>query len=221
MRLLIVEDDRGIAEALRSALDSQGIIVDLAVSLAQARAAVRAAAFGLVVVDWNLPDGEGVSFVRELRADGLACPVLMLTARDSTVDKVAALDAGADDYITKPFDIDELLARLRALARRPSEARLPTLHLGALEFDFTSRQASVNGIPLDLPKKQVLVLEALCLRAGRTVSRDSLTNAVYGFDELIGSNTLESHISRLRKALAEAGVQIHTLRGLGYVIKAE
>lgn len=220
MKVLIVEDDVQLAESLRVALAARGMIADIAVNVAQAKAATLVAEYRVCIVDWNLPDATGIDVLKALRARRVHTSVLMLTARDSTAEKVCALDAGADDFLSKPYDIDELLARLRALARRPSEMAPPPLKLAGLEFDFEACQASGNGVKIELPRKQLLVLEALALRAGRTVSRESLTNAIYSIDDLIESNALESHVSRLRKAIGGYGAEIHTLRGLGYVLRA-
>lgn len=220
MRVLIVEDDVQLAESLRTALAARGMVADIAVNVAQAAAATMIAVYRVCIVDWNLPDGTGIDVLKILKSRRVHTSILMLTARDSTAEKVVALDAGADDYLAKPYDIDELLARLRALARRPTEMALPPLQLANLKFDFEACQAFGAGAEIELPRKQLLVLEALALRAGRTVSRESLTNAIYSIDDMIESNTLESHISRLRKAIGNYGVEIHTLRGLGYVLRA-
>jgi two-component system OmpR family response regulator len=220
MRVLLVEDDRGFANALKGALESQGMVVDVAPDLAQARQALQQTEYRLLILDWQLPDGDGVELIDFARRACSGVPVLMLTARHQVQDKVVGLDAGADDYLTKPFDVNELLARIRAVCRRPAQEQLPTVTIGQLEYDFANHQATVAGVPLQLPRRQLLVLEALCLRAGRTVPRSRLQEAVYGFDETIESNSLESHVSRLRRALAPAFVEIHSMRGLGYLLQA-
>lgn len=144
----------------------------------------------------------------------------MLTAKGTLSDKVEGLDVGADDYLVKPVAIEELMARIRAVSRRPSAMVTPRLRLGRLEFDFESLQAQVDGQLLALPRRQVLVLQALAMRQGRTVTRSALEAAVYGFDDEIQSNALDAHISKLRKALqqAGAGVEIHVIRGVGYLL---
>ncbi|MET0290241.1 MAG: response regulator transcription factor [Pseudoxanthomonas sp.] len=220
MRILLVEDDAAFASALTTSLEANSLLVDWMPSLALAEAALAQSSYRMVLLDRQLPDGDGAQFVPRVRAIQGDVPVLLLTAKHHVADRVAGLDAGADDYLTKPFDISELLARIRALSRRPAQMLLPHLELGRLSFDFAAREAFIDGQPQALPRRQLLVLEALCLRQGRTVSRTALEEAVYGINEHIESNTLESHVSRLRRALAHAGVEIHTLRGVGYLIKA-
>lgn len=219
MRILLVEDDQGLSQAMIGALSAHGILLDVAADLSQARQALSGADYRVLILDWQLPDGEGVSLIAHARRLHPGLPVLMLTARHRVDDRIQGLDAGADDYVTKPFDVNELLARIRAVCRRPAQPQIPTITLGALQFDFANRCASLNGANLPLPRRQLLVLETLCLRAGRTVSRERLQGAVYGFDDNIESNSLESHISRLRRTLAPAGLEIHAMRGLGYLLQ--
>ncbi|ALN57913.1 response regulator [Lysobacter enzymogenes] len=220
MRILLVEDDQGLSQALKSALAAHSIVLDVAADLGAARRALSDADYRVLILDWQLPDGEGISLIPLARRAQPGLPVLILTARHQVEDRIQGLDAGADDYITKPFDVNELLARIRAVCRRPTQQQIPSMTLGALQFDFGDRCASLHGVRLNLPRRQLLVLEALCLRAGRTVSRAKLQEAVYGFDDNIESNTLESHISRLRRTLAPAGIEIHAMRGLGYLLQA-
>lgn len=220
MRILLVEDDQGLSQAMKSALAAHSIVLDVAPNISQARQALSNADYRALILDWQLPDGEGISLIAYAHLTHPGLPILMLTARGHVDDRIQGLDAGADDYITKPFDVNELLARLRAVCRRPAEHQIPTILLGSLQFDFVNRCATLSGVDLQLPRRQLLVLEALCLRAGRTVSRAKLQEAVYGFDDNIESNSLESHISRLRRTLAPAGIEIHAMRGLGYLIQA-
>jgi len=196
------------------------VVADVVDTLAAAAAALRDPVHQLLLLDRQLPDGDGLAFVAIARALRPNLPVIMLTAKGSLGDKVEGLDVGADDYLVKPVAIEELMARIRAVARRPTEMVTPVLQLGRLRFDFESLQAQVDGHALPLPRRQLLVLQALALRQGRTVTRSGLEEAVYGFDDDIQSNALDAHISKLRKALqqAGAGVEIHVIRGVGYLL---
>ena len=220
MRILLVEDDPDLSRALQSGLERQGVVADAVGTLADAAAALREPVHQLLLLDRQLPDGDGVAFVAVARGLRPNLPVIMLTAKGSLTDKVQGLDVGADDYLVKPVAIEELMARIRAVSRRPSELSTPLLQLGRLQFDFQALQAVVGGQPLALPRRQLLVLQALAVRQGRTVTRSALEEAVYGFDDEIQSNALDAHISKLRKALqlADAGVEIHVIRGVGYLL---
>nr|WP_241900271.1 response regulator transcription factor [Stenotrophomonas maltophilia] len=205
MRILLVEDDPDLSRALQSGLERQGVVADVVGSLAEAALALREPVHQLLLLDRQLPDGDGAGFVASARALRPNLAVIMLTAKGTLSDKVEGLDVGADDYLVKPVAIEELMARIRAVSRRPSAMVTPSLRLGRLEFDFESLQAQVEGQPLALPRRQVLVLQALAMRQGRTVTRSALEAAVYGFDDEIQSNALDAHISKLRKALQQAG----------------
>lgn len=221
MRLLLVEDEPEMAAMLAATLRNQGIVVDSAGSLDIAREAIRSTAHDVVLLDRTLPDGDGLELVPQLRAGDAHIPVIVLSARGSTDDRIEGLDNGADDYLPKPFSVEELLARLRAVLRRPNEVRMEPVRLANLSFDLEARQASVDGRPLDLPRRELLVLEALMRRSGRSVTRGVLEEAVFGFDDEIASNTLDAHISRLRRRLSDAGARIdlHAIRGIGYLIR--
>lgn len=222
MRILLVEDEPEMASVLRIALHKRGILLDHADTLADGARHVDATPYNALVLDRRLPDGDGLALVSDLRAAGNQVPVLMLTARDALDDRVAGLDAGADDYLGKPFAVEELLARIRALLRRPAATQADALDIAALSFDFTHCEASVGGRRLELPRRELLALEALLRRAGRTVLRAALERAVFGFDAEIQSNALDTHVSRLRKKLADldAGVEICSIRGVGYLLRA-
>ena len=168
-----------------------------------------------------MPDADGLTLLPILRGRGISVPVIVLTAKGDLADRVAGLDHGADDYLAKPFALEELLARLRAVLRRPSGIAADVLRVGELTFDFGSRQAFVGGQLMALRRRELLVLEALARRRGRTVLRSALEEAVYSFDDEIQSNALDTHVSRLRKKLndAGAGVEIHPIRGVGYLMK--
>jgi DNA-binding response OmpR family regulator len=221
LRILLVEDEPEMAAALGAALKNYDMVVDHFSTLADAEEAVSLNAYGAILLDRQLPDGDGLTLIPMLRAKGLGVPVIVLTARGDLVDRVAGLNGGADDYLGKPFAVEELLARLRAVLRRPADMASETITLGRLCFDFGQREACVGDEPLDLPRRELLVLETLLRRMGRTVARSSLEEAVYGIDDEIQSNALDTHVSRLRRKLSEsqAGVEIHAIRGVGYLLK--
>ena len=219
MRLLLVEDNDRLAQLVVKGLSEAGFTADRVARLDEAAAALAAAKFDIVVLDLSLPDGDGGEWLRKRRAAGDKLPVLMLTARASTGDKVKGLNSGADDYLAKPFEMEELVARLKALLRRPGGVLGLTLELGKLSFDTVHRETAVAGRRLSLSASELTLLELLLRRAGRVVPRRLLEEGLYGFDDDVGPNSLEAHVSRLRKKLeaAEAGVEIHTLRGVGYL----
>ncbi len=221
MRILLIEDEAEFAKPLRSALERDRFVVDWVSSIALATVALRSGAHELVLLDRTLPDGDGLSLIPPLRLNMPGVPIIVLSARGELADRVAGLDDGADDYLVKPFDLEELLARMRAVQRRPNEVAPDEVIVGDLVFDMAFGEARVRGTPLDLQRREVSVLTALLRRRGRTVLREMLEEAVYGFDDTIQSNTLDSHISRLRRKLgdADAGVEIHTVRGVGYLLR--
>lgn len=221
MRILLVEDEPEMAGALSSALKGYDMIVDHVPTLAEAEEAISAEVHAAVLLDRQLPDGDGLALIPKLRARVDGVPIIVLTARSELADRIAGLDSGADDYLAKPFAVEELLARLRAVLRRPAGLQPDSMRAGRLAFDFGHREVSVDGRPLDLPRRELLVLEALLRRMGRTVLRPALEEAVYNFDDEIQSNALDTHISRLRRKLADAnaGVEIHSIRGVGYLLK--
>ena len=221
MRVLLVEDEPEMAAALTVALKNYDMAIDHVTTLADAEEAAFVNDYGAILLDRQLPDGDGLTLIPKLRVKGAGVPVIVLTARGELADRIAGLDTGADDYLGKPFAVEELLARLRAVLRRPADLPPETMRLGRLSFDLSNREASVAGRPLDLPRRELLVLEALLRRMGRTVTRSSLEEAVYGIDDEIQSNALDTHVSRLRRKLseAEAEVQIHGIRGIGYLLK--
>ena len=220
MRILLVEDETDMVRALMAALDRQDIVVDHAATLDIAREAVLSDVYDVVLLDRKLPDGDGLSLIPVLRRVREGLPIIVLSALGSSDHRVAGLDVGADDYISKPFSTDELLARIRAILRRPARLGEIFVTVGRLKFNLSARCAEVDGALLDLTRREMLALEILVRRAGRTVSRSALEEAVYGFDDEIASNALDVHISRLRGKLSAAAVDIHAIRGLGYVIQA-
>ena len=210
-----------MAAALGQALARHDMIVDCAANLADAARMADEEVHDAIVLDRQLPDGDGLTLIPKLRARGNATPVLVLTARGDLADRVAGLDRGADDYLGKPFAFEELLARLRALLRRPAQVRTDVIRVGRLAYDFGHREASVDEKPIDLRRRELLVVEALVRRLGRMVLRESLMEAVFGLDDDIQPNALDTHVSRLRRKLAEAGagVTIHGIRGVGYLLR--
>jgi DNA-binding response OmpR family regulator len=222
MRLLLVEDNDRLAQFVVKGLSDAGFTTDRVGSLEDASAAMAAARFDALVLDLGLPDGDGGEWLKERRAGGESVPALILTARASTGDKVKGLNAGADDYLSKPFEMAELVARLKALLRRPGGALALTLELANIRFDTVNRETTVAGRVVVLSRSELTLLELLLRRAGRVVVRRTLEEGLYGFDDDVGPNSLEAHVSRLRKKLEAAGatVQIHTLRGVGYLAGA-
>jgi DNA-binding response OmpR family regulator len=218
MRVLIVEDDALVGEGLSRGLRHLGFAVEWVRDGTAARAAL-ADAFDAVVLDLGLPRVDGLSLLRSLRARGAALPVLVLTARDALADKVEGLDAGADDYLVKPADLEEVAARLRALARRAHGNAAPVLSVGEVALDLAARRVARAGQPLELSARELAILELLMRNAGRVVSRAQLEAAIYGWGEGVESNALEVHVHHLRRKLG-AGF-IRTLRGLGYLVEKD
>ena len=223
MRLLLVEDERELANALSAALSKQGIVIDHALYLADAYELTLQNTYDAILLDRRLPDGEGLTFIPKLRRAGVDTPVIVLTARNEPMERVEGLDLGADDYLGKPFLIEELMARVRALLRRPPTLEEQTIRVGRLQIDPLNLDVTSGTVPLDLPRRELLVLQALARRKGKTVLRSTLEVAVYNYEEEIQSNALDAHISRLRKRLADAdaGGTIHNIRGVGYLLREE
>ena len=216
MRLLLIEDDALLGEGLRDFLRSDGHRVDWCLTLAAAQP-LRDEPYDAWLVDWQLPDGSGLEWLRTRRARGEAVPALILTARDLLADRVHGLDAGADDYLVKPFAPEELAARLRAVSRRHgANSAQSRVHFGALEVDLAARTAFVEGARVDLTAREWAVLEALALRAGRIVPKDDLEKIVLGGESELASNALEVHVSALRRKLGRDAIE--TVRGMGYRI---
>ena len=228
MRILLVEDDAVLREVIARSLTDAGHRVDEAASAQTAAHLWRVQPFDAVLLDLNLPQqphtgspmGNGLAVLREARSRGDRTPVLVLTARNRTEERIAGLDSGADDYLGKPFDLNEVEARLRALVRRAQGTQDLTA-AGALVLDRRTRRFTLHGAPLDLPAREFEVLWELMTPPGRVVSKRTLSEKLSGFDEALGDNALEAFISRLRKKLADSGAGIRTLRGLGYMLEAE
>lgn len=217
MRLLLVEDDPMLGKAVLNALRQEGYAVELVADGASAEDALSAVAYDAMVLDIGLPDKSGLEVLKWVRAGRRQLPVLMLTAMDAPHQRIAGLDAGADDYLPKPFDLGELLARLRALLRRASGRATTTIARGELVLDTAAKTVTRAGKPLSLSAREYAVLCVLLECAGRVVSRRDLEDKLYSWDMEVDSNAIEVHISHLRKKLGE-GV-IKTIRGLGYIVE--
>lgn len=222
MRVLIVEDDLQLSAWLKTTLSEALGHADVVDNLDEALAAVSVQPFDLVVLDRGLPDGDGITLISRLAQLRPRPGVLMLTAFDDPVEIARALDAGADDYVPKPFEPVELVARARVVIRRLQVDRKGMLRIGNLSFDTAARSVSIEGHPVPVPRRELALLEALIRRAGQVTMREVLEAATYNFDDEIQSNAIDAHISRLRKRLRAAGcsVAIKPLRGLGYVLEA-
>jgi DNA-binding response OmpR family regulator len=215
MRVLVVEDDQVVGDAVQRALSLDGYAADHVDTAERAKAALHAEPFDLAIVDIGLPREYGLQLVRDLRRRGRNVPVLMLTARDGLSDRVNALDLGADDYLTKPFQVAELLARCRALVRRANGVASTELAFGPLKLRLAHKEASINGTPLDLTRREWSVLECLVLNAGRVVSKEKLLSAVASWNDELTPNAVEVYVSRLRTKFGDA-IVIRVIRGLGY-----
>ena len=216
MRVLIVEDDTAIAAGLAATLKASGYAVDVTATLAMASAALRVEPFDLVLLDLSLPDGDGLEWLRQVRRSGSVMPVLIMTARDALPDRVAGLDEGADDYVVKPFEPEELLARMRVALRRSEGRASPLLRHGDLVVDPAAHTVLRNGESVTLRAKEFALLLALLRGSGQVLSRQRLEQALYGFDEVLDSNALEVHMHHLRRKLGDGLVK--TVRGVGYFV---
>lgn len=217
-RILLVEDDEALARGLATILRGEGYSVDRAHDGECALAMARDRPYAVVMLDINLPGMSGFDVLKALRANGCCAPILILSARDALDDRVKGLDFGADDYLLKPFEPPELSARLRALLRRPAADPSPIIRVGKLEIDRSRCAVRVAGEPLDLRRREWLVLERLVVRVGEVVSKERLSAEVFGLDEIVAPNAIEVYIARLRRKLGPQGPMIRTMRGLGYVM---
>mgnify|MGYP001591011079 CR=1 FL=1 len=219
MRILLVEDDHLLGDATQIGLINDGYTVDWFQDGVQAEAALKSSEFDGVVLDLGLPGKDGLSVLKSMRSKNNATPVIILTARDSIDDRVKGLDAGADDYLVKPFDLDELSARLRALVRRSMGRVDPIITIGSVSLNPASHEVLLNNTIVDLSQREFSLLQLLMENSGRVLSRSSLEEHIYGWNEDIESNALEVHIHHLRKKLGNAFIQ--TIRGVGYIISKE
>ena len=219
MRLLLVEDDSMIGAAAQQGLRQEGHTVDWARDGREADAAIAGTPYDVVLLDLGLPRRDGLTLLRGWRAKGLDVPVVVITARDAVADRVAGLDAGADDYLVKPFDLDELSARMRAVARRRAGRGSAVIRVGELEIDTAARRVALKGQEVPLSAREYALLEALADRPGAYLTRAQLEERLYGWDEEIASNAVEVHIHALRRKLGADAIR--NVRGLGYTLAGE
>jgi two-component system OmpR family response regulator len=218
MRILISEDDAALAEALRFALTQSGFAVDWVANGLDADEALKGAEFGLLILDLGLPKIDGLDVLRRLRRRNSTVPVLILSGREQPEEKVAGLDLGADDYLVKPFSLNELQARVRALLRRGHGSAAPVLTYRELSFDPATRTASISGHALPLSLHELSVLEVLVRRFGRPVSKEQLVEQIYTYDQEVSHNAIEVYVHRLRKKIGTTGLVVRTLYGRGYAL---
>ena len=223
MRLLIIEDNERLAGLISSGLGRQGYACDLALTLSAADDCIASANYDAVILDLGMPDGDGLDWLAQVRRDRRMMPALILTARGALGDRIAGLDAGADDYLVKPVEIEEIAARLRALLRRPGNRAPTVLTSGAIVFDTASRTGSVNGVSLELSRREADLLELLMRREGAVIQRGAIEEALYNFNDPVTPNAIEAVISRLRRKFEDRGQagRLHTVRGVGYMLSGQ
>lgn len=220
MKILLVEDDPEMTDALRIALSRHDFVLAAVANLTTAREAIAIERYDVVLIDRQLPDGDGSSLLTEIRQASNPPRSIIISAMGSTKDRIAGLNGGADDYLPKPFEVDELVARLNAVARRRPDAKADVITTGNVRYDRVTRDLYVDGIRQELARRELLIIESLLKNLGRTVLRSSLEESVYSFDDEIQSNSLEANMSRLRRKLADAGadIVIRNIRGVGYFL---
>ncbi|HEY9712814.1 MAG TPA: response regulator transcription factor [Chroococcales cyanobacterium] len=221
MRILLVEDDEVLSDGIAKALRQAGYAVDHVATGTDANHALGTVSFDLLILDLGLPQMDGMDVLKNLRSRQIYMPVLILTARDRLEDRVMGLDYGADDYMTKPFDLPELEARVRALMRRGRAAAAVEVVYGPLRFDTVGRRVTVGDQAIELSARELAVLEVLLQRGGSVVSKEQLIEHLYGWDEEVSHNAMEVNVHRLRKKLEPQGVSIRTIRGLGYLLESK
>jgi len=220
MPILLVEDNERLAKLLKQGLEKASFRIDIVDTATDAIDALAAVKYDVVILDLGLPDEDGLTVLRTMRQRGDTSPVLIMTARGSVQERVAGLDTGADDYLVKPVALEELVARINALLRRPGTLMGTALRLGNVTLDTTARQVFVDERPQILSSREIMILENLLRRSGRVVPKNFLENGLYGFGDEVSSNAIEVYVHRLRKRLADLGanIEIHTVRGVGYMI---
>ncbi|GBG15173.1 two-component system [Novimethylophilus kurashikiensis] len=219
MRILLIEDDKILGDAVMRTLQHVGYAVDWARDGKAADLALRDQVYDLALLDLGLPQIDGFEVLRRLRNRKSSLPVLIVTARDALDDRIKGLDLGADDYILKPFDMPELLARVRAHIRRAQVAPSTEIVYGPLVFDTTTRLVRINGEPFNLSARELGILETLLMKIGKVITKEMLVEKLCSWDEMLGSNAIEVYVHRLRKKLQPLGVDISTVRGLGYMLE--
>ncbi|HWU27086.1 MAG TPA: response regulator transcription factor [Rhizomicrobium sp.] len=219
-RLLVVEDHADLSVLLLDALDRAGLVADRAGTLGEAHDALTKERYAAIILDLGLPDGDGLSVVQSLRSAGDSTPILILSARGGVTDRIKGIELGADDYLAKPFAFEELVARIRALLRRPGDFLGKTLHSGNVALDTAGRQVFVGDAPQILSAREIDLLEILLKRAGRVVPKSLAEDHLFGLSAEVRSNAVEVYVHRLRKHLSDAGasIEIHTVRGVGYLL---
>lgn len=221
MRILIVEDNEGLATGIVRLMNSEAHVTDWVPDAETLQTGLNPAGYDLFIIDLGLPGIGGIDLIRWLRAQGVEAPVLIVTAQDAVKCRVRGLDAGADDYLIKPFEVEELEARVRALLRRRGTPITSSIEFGPLSLDLGARQFSLSGSPLGLAPKEHAILEALIRRAGLTVSKEALLDAAYGFEEEVSPAAVEVVVHRLRRKLEGSRAVIATLRGFGYLLRIQ
>jgi two-component system OmpR family response regulator len=219
MRVLLIEDDTILADGLMRALKQADYAVDWSSDGSEARAILRTYDFDLVILDLTLPRLDGLELLRDLREQKKQTPVLIITARSDVDDRIRGLDLGADDYLTKPFELGEFDARVRALIRRSHGSGLQHLSCGRLSLDLTARRAFIDSEPLELPRREFHILEVLMTGRGRILNKEQIIDHISEFDDELSPSAVEIYISRLRKKLEAAGVRIRVVRGIGYILE--
>jgi DNA-binding response OmpR family regulator len=221
-RILLVEDDPALAREIVCALERDQWLIDHVASLGEAFEAVIQFPYRVILLDRRLPDGDGIGLIPAAKSRASPPSIIFLTARDDLADRVEGLDAGADDYLVKPFALEELLARLRAASRRAGQASRPAaIEVARLSYDAQTREVRASGRAIALPRRELALLELLVGRAGRVVQRAHLESEIYGLDVEVSANALEALVSRLRRRLddEDAGVELRTVRGVGYMLQ--
>jgi DNA-binding response OmpR family regulator len=224
MRILLIEDQRDLAAVMADGLKDSGFVVDGARTIEDASGAVLLASYDMILVDRQLPDGDGLDWVKKQRRLGSSTPIIVITATMPEVDdRIEGLNAGADDYVLKPVLLDELVARIRAVLRRPAGTLGPVLRAGNVELDLTSRQVAIAGAAIHIPRREIGLIEVLMRRFGRVTPRAALEASLYSFDDEVSPNAMEVAVYRLRTHLSKSGatVTIRTVRGIGYILEED